>query len=131
MLAAVEVTPLTSDVRVLRAEERTLEDMVLEVAIIPLTELVKVLVAKLRVLVLTPEKLVVESTPFTFEVRVAPLVEVATERVFPVMIEEVPTIPFVLFVMVFPVAFNVLTDITEEVAVTPLIVVVKVLPERD
>ena len=50
-------------------------------------------------------KLVLLVTPFTFDVSVTPLVVVATETVF--------------------------SETTDVVAVTPLIVVVSVLPERD
>ena len=90
-------------VRVLEVEEATRLVRSVEVAtpLIRVVSTVPEVKASLRLMRL---KRVVVATPLTFEVRVIALVEEAVE--------------------------SVLDDITEEVAVTPLIVVVKVFPAR-
>ena len=47
------------------------------------------------------------------------------------MILDVAATPFVLFVKTLSVELSVLLEITDEVAVTPLMVVVRVLPASD
>ncbi len=96
----------------------------------------------------------VEVTPLTVEVRVLPEAEVVKElmklttfeampfmievkllvvvdTVLVLMIDEVAETPLVELVRVLPEEVSVLDEITEVVAVTPLIVEVSVLPDND
>lgn len=70
----------------------------------------------------------VEVTPFTVEVSVLPEAEVVKELMKLIAADE---IPFTMFVNVLVVVETVLDEITEVVAVTPLIVEVRVLPDND
>ena len=68
-----------------------------------------------------------EAIPFTKEVKLL----VVVDTVLVLMIDEVAETPLVELVSVLPEEVSVLDEITEVVAVTPLIVVVSVLPDND
>lgn len=111
MIDVEEETPLIDEVRVLRAEESVLSLMKLAV--------------------------VVAILPFTVDVSTKELVEVEIVRVFEVedatrLVRSVDVAtPLITVVSVVPEVEISFDDITEDVAVTPLIVVVKVLPVSD
>lgn len=112
LMIDVEVErPLTTEVRVLTAEERPFElrKVAVVVAVLPLTIDVRV------------KELVVVETVSVLEV------EEATKLVKSV---DVAT-PLIVVVRVAPVVERAFDEMTEEVAVTPLIVVVSTLPTRD
>lgn len=68
-----------------------------------------------------------EAIPFTIDVKLL----VVVDTVLVLMIDDVADTPLVELVSVLPEEERVLDEITDEVAVTPLIVVVKVLPDKD
>ena len=136
MLAIALDTPFTIVCKVLVVVEIVLEFTKLAevVATTPLVILVKV---KLLVVVATESVFVVDDataflmstvvvTPLTLEVRLVP----EAVRALLLIIVEVAVIPLVELLITLPLEDNVLDDITLLVATTPLIVVVKVLPER-
>jgi hypothetical protein len=104
---------------------------------VPFTVEVSVLTAEARSLVLMNCAVVVAVLPLTTEVRTNELVEVAIVKVLEVddatrlVRSVVVATPFTVVVRIVPVVERAFEEITEEVAVIPLIVVVKVLPERD
>ncbi len=111
IIEEVEVTPLIDEVRVLTAEVRELASMKLAV--------------------------VVATLPLTVEVRIKELVEVDIVRVFEVedatrlvRSVEVDT-PLITVVSVVPEVEIPFDDITDDVEVTPFILVVNVLPLND
>ena len=157
MLASPEATPLITVWRLFAVVEATLVLMILVVFVAaPLTDPVRVLPVELSVVV--PMILVDEARPFTVEVRVLPLVvrllvvaavmALASEvvastpftvdesttpevlRAFELMIlaVEVAT-PLTEVVIVLAVVDTWFAPITELLVETPLIVVVRVLPE--
>ena len=77
----------------------------------------------LELIMFTPDPV----TPFT--VVVNELADELLDTEFTAVVVEVT--PFTLEVITLPPLVTVLEEITEDVAVTPLIVVVKVLPTRD
>jgi predicted dinucleotide-binding enzyme len=111
MIEVVDATPFTDEVRVLTAEARRLALMKLAV--------------------------VVAVLPFTTEVSVNELVDVETVSVFDVedatrlVRSVVVATPFTVVVSVVPDVEISFDEMTVEVATTPLIVVVKILPASD
>jgi hypothetical protein len=111
MIEVVDATPFTDEVRVLTAEARRLALMKLAV--------------------------VVAVLPFTTEVSVNELVDVETVSVFDVedatrlVRSVVVATPFMVVVSVVPDVEISFDEMTVEVATTPLIVVVKILPASD
>jgi hypothetical protein len=103
----------------------------------PLIDEVSVLTAEVRALASTKLAVVVAILPLTVEVSMKELVEVEIVRVFEVeeatrLVRSVDVaIPFIVVVSIVPDVEISFDDITEDVAVTPFIVVVNVLPVRD
>ena len=143
MRLAVVVTPLTMDVKVLTAELRELLLIKLAVVVetLPLTILLRVkelVVVETESILVDPLliidcKSVLVDTPLIVEVRVVPDWERILELIVLKLVLVV--IPLTLEVRDIPLVVveieRLLFEITEEVAITPLIVVVKVLPVRD
>ena len=130
MVAAAEAIPFTVEVRELTSEVRTFEVTDEVVAATPLTVVVMtlpVVVAEFVVDEATiPERSVVVAIPFTIEVRMVPEAESAFE--FTAVVVDVT--PFTSEVMTFPAEVSVLLPMTDDVADTPLMVVVRTLPVR-
>lgn len=104
---------------------------------IPFTIVWKVLVEVATLFEFIVVSVVLEITPFTLEVIVFELVVVARDKLLLVdeatkldKLVEVDT-PFTVLVSVLPLTDNPLLLITDVVATTPLIVVVRVLPDND
>ena len=143
MRLAVVVTPLTMDVKVLTAELRELLLIKLAVVVetLPLTILLRVkelVVVETESILADPLliidcKSVLVDTPLIVEVRVVPDWERVLELIVLKLVLVV--IPLTLEVRDIPLVVveieRLLFEITEEVAIIPLIVVVKVLPVRD
>ena len=131
MFAAAEAIPFTVEVSELTSEVKTFEVTADVVAATPLTVVVIVLPEVVAELVVDdatmPASDVVEVTPLTFETRFVPDVE----RPFELTAVVVDTTPFTSVVITLPLEVSVLLPMTDEVAETPLIVVVKTLPVND
>jgi hypothetical protein len=103
----------------------------------PLMIEVRVLTAESRELLLMKLAVVVATFPLTVEVRIKELVEVDTVSVFEVddatrlVRSVVVATPLMVVVRILPEVERAFDEITEDVAVTPLMIVVRVLPERD
>jgi hypothetical protein len=100
----VAVTPFTFDVITPEDAVSKLLLTIEEVEVSPFTLDVSVFTKDDSTLELTPDILVVAITPLTDDVRRVEVDVVETERVLPVMIEEVAVTPFMIVVRVFPVA---------------------------
>ena len=125
----VVTTPLVAD---------TVEELIIEVEeATPLIDEVSVLTAEVRALVSMKLAVVVATLPLTVEVNVNELVEVAIVSVWDVddatrLVRSVDVAtPLIVVVSTAPDVERAFDDMTEDVAVTPLIIVVKVLPVSD
>ena len=129
--AAAEAIPLTVEVKVFTTDVKRFEVTAVVVAATPLTVVVIVLPEVVAELVVDdatmPASDVVEVTPLTFETRFVPDVE----RPFELTAVVVDTTPFTSVVITLPLEVSVLLPMTDEVAETPLMVVVRTLPESD
>ena len=131
MMLEVALIPLVLLVKVLAALLKVFELTALEVATTPLTVLLKVLPLMTSVLVVLLAMAlasdVVAVTPLTVDESTVPEVESTFEEM---MLVELAT-PFTLVVIVLALDETPFDEITDEVAVRPLIVVVRVLPASD
>ena len=129
--AAAEAIPLTVEVKVFTTDVKRFEVTADVVATTPFTVVVIVLPEVVAELVVDdatmPASDVVEVTPLTFETRFVPDVE----RPFELTAVVVDTTPFTSVVITLPLEVSVLLPMTDEVAETPLMVVVRTLPESD
>jgi hypothetical protein len=83
--------------------EIVFEEITLVVAMTPLTFEVMTFPEVVAVCTFTPEKVVLERTPLTFDVMVELLVEVDKVKVLLLITELVATTPLIVVVRVFPV----------------------------
>ncbi len=126
-----DVTPLITVANELVVVARLFALMIDEVATTPLVVFVSTLPTDVKVLVVDEAiafaREVVAVMPFTVDERITPLVE----RTFALMIEVELATPLTLEVMVLALEDTPCDAMTDEVAVTPLMVVVKVFPASD
>ena len=131
IFAATEAIPFTVAVSEFAKEESTFDVIDVVVAATPLTVEVMMLpdvVARFVVpAAIAADRLVDVATPLTVEVSTVPDVE----RSFELTAAVFEDTPFTFEVIVFPDDEMVLLPMTLLVAETPLIVVVKMLPESD
>jgi hypothetical protein len=131
MIELVADTPLVLLVSVFPVEESVFEVTALEVAVTPFTvEVIVLPTVPSRLVVedaMALARLVVASTPFTVDDSTTPEVLRALE----LMIEVELATPFTVEVMVLALLDTPFDEMTLDVAVTPLMVVVRVLPDRD
>lgn len=100
----VAITPFTVEVIIPAFAMSVLELMIEVEEATPFTTDVSVFTALERSFELTKLAVVVVITPFVSEVRMKLLVEVETERVWEVMMEDVAMLPATLVVSTLPVA---------------------------
>lgn len=103
-ILVVATTPLIVVVIIPEEAVTRLEFMILEVAASPLTVEVKVFTAEVSSLLFTPVIVVVAITPLTSEVRIVEVEVVEIESILPVTIDEVAATPLIVVVRTFPVA---------------------------